>query len=318
MKHLPFDKPGQFWRGNLHTHSNLSDGTLSPEDVCIKYQNAGYDFISLTDHFMEKYDYPIFDTSSFHNENFTTILGAELHSGNTQHSGLWHILANGLPLDFAPPAQNESGPQLAKRAMEAGAFVSVAHPSWYALSEPDALSLGAVHAVEIINGGCASIERADSWPFLDVLLNRGYRYFACATDDFHNKDADVPDFAYGWVMVKSETLESDALLAALKVGEYYSSTGPELHDIQVIPGEKISVACSPANKILILGQRALSRRTKTNGEGRGLLSQQTDADGLITSAEFSLDGFDTPFCRITIVDEEGGRAWSNPIWFDEN
>lgn len=29
----PFSAPGRFWRGNLHTHSTLSDGALSPEVV---------------------------------------------------------------------------------------------------------------------------------------------------------------------------------------------------------------------------------------------------------------------------------------------
>jgi len=315
MKHLPFSQPGQFWRGNLHTHSNLSDGTLPPDQVCAKYRDAGYHFISLTDHFMEKYDYPLFDTTPFHQDGFTTILGAELHAGDTQVSGLWHILANGLPLDFAPPAAGESGPQLAQRALAAGAFVSIAHPSWYALTEADALSLGAVHAVEIINGGSASIERADSWPFLDVLLNRGYRYFACATDDFHCKDADVPDFAHGWVQVKAESLTPDALLTALKAGHFYSSTGPQIHDIQITPGEKISIVSSPATQILLLGQKSLSRRTKQQGDGRGLISQQQDDQGLISAAELSLDDFDSPFCRVIVVDANGGRAWSNPIWF---
>ena len=28
MHALPFDKPGRFWKGNLHTHSTLSDGAL--------------------------------------------------------------------------------------------------------------------------------------------------------------------------------------------------------------------------------------------------------------------------------------------------
>jgi hypothetical protein len=315
MNHLPFNQPGQFWRGNLHTHSTLSDGALTPEQVCTKYREAGYDFISLTDHFMEKYNYPVVDTSSFRREGFTTIFGAELHTGYTQVKSIWHILANGLPLDFAPPAAGESGPQIAQRALAAGAFVSIAHPSWYALTEADALSLGAVHAVEVSNGTCSGIERADSWPFLDVLLNRGYRYFACATDDCHYKDADVADFAHGWVHVKAESLTPEALLKALKAGHFYASTGPQLHDIQVVPGEKITVACSPATKILVLGHQSLARRTKRAGNGSGLIAQQTNDQGLITRAEFSLEGFDSPFCRVTVIDQDGKNAWSNPIWF---
>jgi hypothetical protein len=30
MHALPFDKPGRFYRGNLHTHSTRSDGTMPP------------------------------------------------------------------------------------------------------------------------------------------------------------------------------------------------------------------------------------------------------------------------------------------------
>ena len=41
----PFSTPGRFWRGNLHTHSNLSDGALAPEQVIAAYRGAGYDFM---------------------------------------------------------------------------------------------------------------------------------------------------------------------------------------------------------------------------------------------------------------------------------
>ena len=33
MRIPPFSTPGRFWRGNLHTHSNRSDGALTPERV---------------------------------------------------------------------------------------------------------------------------------------------------------------------------------------------------------------------------------------------------------------------------------------------
>ncbi len=97
-----FSAPGRFWRGNLHTHSNRSDGVLPPEEVCKLYKAEGYDFIALTDHFVGAFDYPIVDTRPFRDESFTTILGAELHSGAMDNGELWHILAVGLPFDFAP------------------------------------------------------------------------------------------------------------------------------------------------------------------------------------------------------------------------
>lgn len=37
-------------RGNLHTHTTLSDGKLSPEEVMARYAALGYDFLAFTDH----------------------------------------------------------------------------------------------------------------------------------------------------------------------------------------------------------------------------------------------------------------------------
>src|SRR5210317_1417560 len=102
MKPTAFANPGKFYRGNIHTHSTLSDGTLEPAEVCRRYKAQGYDFISLTDHFMGPFDYPIADTRPFRDDDFTTIIGAELHSGANSLGEIWHILAVGLPFDFAP------------------------------------------------------------------------------------------------------------------------------------------------------------------------------------------------------------------------
>src|SRR5436190_23781467 len=93
MNQLPFGKPGRFYRGNLHTHTTLSDGLLSPADVCAFYRTGGYDFLAVTDHFLARYGFPITDTREFRCEGFTTLLGAELHTGRTELGHLWHILA---------------------------------------------------------------------------------------------------------------------------------------------------------------------------------------------------------------------------------
>jgi hypothetical protein len=299
MNNLPFDKPGRFWRGNLHAHSTLSDGRMTPEAVCQLYQREGYDFLSLTDHFLERYNYPLADTRSFRSADFTTILGAELHTGRTELGELWHILAVGLPLDFAPYSADETGPQVAARALAAGAFVAAAHPNWYTLTEADIVSLGAIHAIEVYNGvACDHNDRAESWHVTDILLGRGRRYTACAADDFHANPAN-DDFGRGWVCVKSESLEPDALLAALKAGHYYSSTGPSIHDIEIDPGKSITIRCTPARRIWVTGLCSRTRRTDGNG---------------IKEATFSLEEFNTPYCRVTIMDVHGRQAWSNPIW----
>jgi hypothetical protein len=302
MQNLPFSKPGRFWRGNLHTHSTVSDGALTPEAVCAFYRTAGYDFIALTDHFHPYFKWQIADTRPFRTDDFTTLIGAELHAPGLSFGYPWHILAVGLPLDFPMVVEGEDGVVLARRALDAGAFVAVAHPEFYNLTEADALSLVGAHAIEIFNG--TSIDHNDKplgWALFDILLARGYRYTACATDDAHFQPSRA-DALLGWVMVKSESLEPDALLMALKAGDYYSSTGPEIYDIQVFPGDKIVVQCSPAERVFVTGYGYHAASTYGNG---------------ILSAEISLKGFDSPYARVTVRDAKGGRAWSNPFWFAE-
>ena len=43
MKPSVFSLGGNFYKGNLHTHSNKSDGKLDPKEVCLRYKNAGYE-----------------------------------------------------------------------------------------------------------------------------------------------------------------------------------------------------------------------------------------------------------------------------------
>ena len=51
MKPLVFSKSGKLLRGNLHTHSNHSDGLLSPDDLYQRYKDEGYNFLVISDHF---------------------------------------------------------------------------------------------------------------------------------------------------------------------------------------------------------------------------------------------------------------------------
>ena len=297
---LPFSHPGRFWKGNLHTHSDRSDGGYSPEQVCRQYREAGYDFISLTDHFLPSYDFPITDTRSLRTNRFTTIIGAELHTDLTEFGSPWHILAVGLPDDFAPPGESETAAQMANRAKDAGAYVAVAHPSWYGITERDLEAIGMVDAIEVHNGVAVDHNNhPDSWSLTDVALARGLRYNVCATDDFHGT-CGRHDFGRGWVQVKCESLEPEALLSALKAGHYYSSNGPKIHDIRR-DGTKLLLRCSPASRVFLTGFSAAA--VAVDG-GNGL------------EFEFDLDGFNSPFGRVTVRGADGGSAWSNPFWFE--
>lgn len=303
----PFSSPGRFWRGNLHTHSNLSDGALEPKQVVEAYREAGYDFMQLSEHFIDHFGFPIADTRGFRSNNFTTLLGVELHAPETSAGELWHIVAAGLPIDFPRNLKGETGPQLARRAREAGAFVGIAHPAWAQLTIEDGRAIDAAHAVEIYNHGCAvENDRGDGWYLLDQLLTEGHRLTAFATDDAHFKG---PDYFGGWVHVKAESLDPVALLESLKKGLYYSSMGPQIHAIEM-NGKEISISCSPVDTITVVC--GTSRSCVRSGKA-------------ITDASFDLARLEkgwllnktSPWFRVTVIDGAGKRAWSNPIWWDE-
>lgn len=299
-----FTAPGRFYRGNLHTHSNLSDGCLDPEEVCRRYRDEGYDFISLTDHFIGMYGYPLADTTAFHTDQFTTIRGAELHSGPMENGELWHILAVGLPEGFTPPNApgflpiegQESGPHLAKRAREAGAFVAIAHPHWSGLTLADARSIEAAHAVEIYNHGCAvGCDREGGGHVLDLLLSDGRDLTVIATDDAHFTE---PDHFGGWVMVKAEANEPEALLEALKRGDFYASQGPEIRGVEISDTE-LTVECTAVATVIVQGHGQAA--TAVHGHS-------------MTRASVPLLRFSSsPWLRVTVVDAAGKRAWTNPV-----
>ncbi|MCF6233527.1 MAG: CehA/McbA family metallohydrolase [Rhodobacteraceae bacterium] len=303
-----FTGPGKFYRGNLHTHSTRSDGDLEPQEVCRRYRAEGYDFIALTDHCIGLFDYPVTDTTDCRSGGFTTILGAELHTGAMENGHLWHLLAVGLPTDFTPPDAphfrpvkgSEPAPDLARRARDAGAFVAIAHPHWSGLTEADARSITAAHAVEVYNHGCAvDNDRGEGFLTLEYLLNEGRQLNLIATDDAHFSTS---DYFGGWVMVKADENTPEALLEALKSGAYYSSTGPDIHDIRITE-TGVEVDCTPAVKVMVQGHG--SPMAAVGGEA-------------MTTATLSLERLkDSPWIRISIIDRAGKRAWSNPIWLSD-
>lgn len=305
----PFSTPGRFWRGNLHAHSTLSEGALQLEDAVEAYKRAGYDFLQVSDHFLGRFGWPIADTRGLRSRGFTTLTGAELHAMGTTAGEYWHILAAGLPVDFPPAGPDESGPGLARRAREAGAFIAIAHPAWSQLTIEDGRSLASAHAVEIYNHTCTLLtDRGDGFYLLDQLCNENRRLTAVAGDDAHFHYGDLDAFG-GFVMVKSELLDPDALLSALKAGAFYSSQGPRIHEIEITRAET-RVACSPVRTVALVtgASRALSR------VGRRITS------ATIEFAEFAKWAWCDPppveWFRVVVIDGAGRKAWTNPIWVD--
>lgn len=300
----PFDRDLPFFRGNLHGHSTHSDGLHAPPDVVDIYRSRGYDFTCISDHLWKDEQFAatsVFDPSGLGDDAFIVIPSAELHCFGKKYDnhGLWHVVANGLPLDFAMSDDAETGPDLVKRAVDSGAFVSIPHPEWYVLTNEEAMAVSHAHAVEVYNH-CSAVEaaRGGGLAIADYLLNEGRRVTLTASDDSHGR---FDDAGGGWVMVAAESLDADAVVDALKAGMHYSSTGPVIHSI-AWNDESIEVECSPAAQI--------------HATGIGHLSGGQHGDG-ITRAVFDVSAYESDFFRITVTDADGRKAWSNPYFKDQ-
>jgi len=298
---------GRFFRGNLHCHSNRSDGLLEPEEVVAAYRDAGYDFVCLSDHFEEEYGWRITDTRSLRDENFTTIVGAELSSAPWEERNVYWVTAAGLSTDFeAPPPEDHA--EAIGRARDLGAFVVMLHPGLNNLplaAAERSPGLHAIHAVEIYNHNNAMAalpDRADGAYMLDGLLESGRRLLVNAGDDAHF--GHPRDRFGGWVEVHCERLDPEALLGSLKAGCYYSTQGPSFREL-LVDDRRLRVETSEAYAISLT----------TSGDRWQSGQERHSADGEpISEAEFDLAPFRGSYCRVTVVDEKGKRAWSNPIW----
>jgi hypothetical protein len=306
VRDLLKDGEGRFFRGNLHCHSDRSDGQRSPEHVIGAYRDAGYDFICLSDHFEAEYGWQITDTRHLQDEGFTTILGAELSSAPWDDRHVFWVTAAGLPVDFEVPPVDDHAEAI-RRAADLGAFIVMLHPGLNNLPLAAARSLpalDAVHAVEVYNhnGGMAAIpDMANGAYMLDGLLENGRRLLVNAGDDAHF--GHPKDRFGGWIEVHSERLDPGLLLDSLKAGRYYSTQGPAFRELQVDVA-RLHVQTSEAYAISLT----------TSGARWQSGEERHSQDGTISEADFDLTPFRGSYCRVTVVDAAGKRAWSNPIW----
>ena len=302
VRNFPFDKPGQYYRGNIHSHSTGSDGLLTPGDVVQAYRDRGYDFIAISDHFLANYGYPITDTTPFRTGDFTTLLAAEMHVPGLENGIRWDLLAIGVPPGFAPYADDEVDVDLVKRLSEAGAYVAIPHPMWNGVVHSDGLRIAPwLDGIEIHNEGhTLDSERGNGWFLADSLATAGYRFSTFAADDAHFKSDRFDRFG-GWINVRSESLDPDSLLAAMKAGDFYASTGAEIHNVEVTDRD-IIVEADPAIGIML--------------GGAGTVRQYVRGDS-ITRAVFNRAMFEGGFFRVIVVRADGKHAWTSPIWLDE-
>ena len=96
---------GNWYKGNMHMHTTMSDGELEPVDAINVYREAGYDFIAITDH--RKVGYP------WQDEKFLILPGVEWDTGDAVRVPVYHILGIGMDretVDFYRGAPYEGAP----------------------------------------------------------------------------------------------------------------------------------------------------------------------------------------------------------------
>ena len=295
----PFKARGKWYKGNVHAHTTVSDGTRTPETLVDIYREAGYDFLSVTDHSV------VADTGSLGSNGFLLVPGEEICVGRSHAGTLYHIVALGveetLPFtDF----DRELDPQLVvDHINEVGGIPILAHPYWSGLSHRDMIALERYHGVEIYNTSC-DYERNTglSAAHIDGIIVAGRRPWIYAVDDHHGADRpNLPLDACGaWINVKAPSLDVKSIMESIRGGLFYSSTGPEIKSIGIDGDGVISVECSPVKTISFVSTPSL---------GMKFYAEDTP----LTHASYPGRPGET-YIRVEVTDIMGRTAWSNPIY----
>lgn len=315
-------------KGNLHTHTSYSaDSGTQPRDVVRWYDDAGYDFIVLTDHNHV--------TRAPGTGRLLVIPGVELtHKTPTceppppdpDQDCRIHVNALFVAGEREGKIKWDPGDVVARadkyqRAFDAaaglGAVVQINHPNWYwGMTTELVTDLGRRGALllEISNRQFAVWDRGRPGKYpsteelWDAALGAGLTMWGVAVDDGHNywdvarRRARGLDEGYpaggAFVMVRARRSVA-AIRRAIERGQFYSSTGILLERAGRA-GDHYEVVVAdgfPPYTFTFIG---------TGGEP--LRSVRDDR-----SARFPLASVPPGYLRVNVEDRYGQRAWTQPI-----
>ena len=276
-----------YYKVGLHIHTTLSDGAKTPEEVAREYAADGYDAIALTDHWYYGESRTV--------EGLTVLSGCEYNLGGGDTSlDTMHIIGIGMKKDPHLTSDN-TRQEVVDAINQAGGIAVLGHPNWSLNAVEDLANLKGITATEIYNAVSEAHNslRAYSGYFVDLCANRGMYPYLLATDDSHYYDGS--DNRRGWVMVRAENGSENALLDAIRRGDFYATQGPWLHAER--KGNKIVIDCSPTSVIGTLSNGAWLPERVLRGEN-------------LTHFEYELKPLET-WVRVEVQDAEGKYAWSN-------
>ena len=330
---------GQFYKANLHCHTNLSDGYLTPEEVKALYKANGYSIVAFTDHDI------LIPHKELKDDAFLPLNGMEftLISPN-EEAGLpgkhptIHLCMIGLeednitmPLyhrekyikyhpetvrhllkvddtlpDYERSFEVQGVNEVIATARNSGFFVTYNHPGWSHDDPRRILSYEGLNGLEVYNSLFVKLGYDECNQYLyDAMLRAGHKVFPIAADDNHNKyplGHKLCNTFCGWTQIEAENLEYRSVTKALEAGNFYISNGPAIHALR-IEEDSIILECDPAARIVV------------NHDTERL--QRKDAEEqLITSATFKLRP-ESGWFRVTVYDQNGNFAMTRPYYPEE-
>lgn len=319
----PFAAEGEWLRGNTHTHTTASDGKMTVPEAAAWYEAQGYDFLCITDHDV------IAELDQESGSQIVLIPGAEIMTDWPEAFG-----AEICALGITQLKRTHVHPQLLiDDVLAQGGVPFMSHPHMSGVHSGLMMKLEGLVGIEVFNAHCYGTRRRGfSTTQWDELLTVGKCVWGCAADDRHTSNENLSDSKQGydqakaWVMVKAGDNSPHAILNALRDGMFYSTTGPEIKDIQIID-DHIVVRTSPVKSVQLTSLPWCgSRRDAPPGERLtearihvGAAAIPSRARRLLKSVAPTADAANpkTANCyfRIECWDGEDGWAWANPwIW----
>ena len=282
------DGQGNWYKGNLHMHTTLSDGVLGPEAAIGLYRQAGYDFIALTDHWHQ--------SEESQKDGFLLLSGCEFDTGDMVHSPVFHIVGAGMEQPIRLPRDPSRKPQAIIDAVNAaGGAAILAHPAWSVTDPADCLELRGLAGAEIYNSvsGLPWNARPESGLYFDIWGLHGMLLPCVAADDSHFYAGEQ---TRSYIMVRAESLTAPAIRRALRSGNFYASQGPEFRSLRM-RGDIVEVECSRVETVVFYSNTVWCEDRVTAGP--------------VTGARYRVKPTDR-YLRVELIDAEGRRAWSSP------